>query len=217
MIRPMAAPARSSLSGRAAEAARNDRQIYESAREVFLANPDAPITAVAQHAGVGISAVYSRYGSKEELLRRLSRDGLEKALEEIEVAAQDDRDPWMVFADFMRRLVDADIAALTLKLAGKFTPTEDMFEFAARLDTELSKLVLSRAKPVLRPGVDVGDVSQVLELVGTIKVSDPERTQELRRRYLALMLDGLRRDHSGRLPGRAPTREEINEPWEGRR
>src|SRR5580704_4810648 len=48
------------LSGRQAEAARNDRRILESARAVFVADPAAPITAVARHAGVGISALYTR-------------------------------------------------------------------------------------------------------------------------------------------------------------
>src|SRR3954447_23150890 len=97
--------ARSPLSGRAAQAARNDDLILESARAVFLDDPGAPISAVAKHAGVGISAIYSRYGGKEDLLRTLSRGGLERFLQELETALQDDRDPWTVFTDFMRRLV----------------------------------------------------------------------------------------------------------------
>ena len=60
-----------------AAAARNDQRILESARAVFVADPGAPITAVAKHAGVGISALYTRYGSKEELLRTLCTDGLQ--------------------------------------------------------------------------------------------------------------------------------------------
>jgi AcrR family transcriptional regulator len=59
------------LSGRQAEARRNDRLILEAAREVFVEDTDAPISAVAERAGVGIGALYRRYASKEELLRRL--------------------------------------------------------------------------------------------------------------------------------------------------
>src|SRR5919108_3609283 len=202
----MAETARSSLAGRAAEAARNDRKILESARAVFLADPGAPITAVAKEAGVGISAIYSRYGSKEELLRKLSRDGLVRILEEINAALDDDRDPWTVFADFMRHLVDADVAALTLALAGKFTPTEDMWELAQHTDNELSQKLFPRVKEALRPGVDEGDVSLVLEIVGSIKLSDRGRTEQLRRRYLAAMLDGLRADRTEPLPGPPPSR-----------
>lgn len=201
-------------SGRAAQAARNDKLILESAREVFLADPDAPISAVAKHAGVGISALYSRYGSKEDLLRKLARDGLVRIREEIDAALQDDRDPWTVFAEYMRRLVDADVAALTLALAGKFTPTEDMWKLAASTDTELSRKLFPRVKAALRPGVGVGDVSLILELVGTIKFADRARTERLRHRYLAILLDGLRTKQTEPLPGPAPSRQEINERWQ---
>ena len=92
------------LSGRRAEAARNDERILESARAVFVADPGAPIAAVAEHAGVGISALYRRYPSKEELLRRLCGDGLRRFIADAEAALADDGDPWEAFAGFMRRL-----------------------------------------------------------------------------------------------------------------
>jgi AcrR family transcriptional regulator len=203
-------------SGRAAQAARNDKLILEAAREVFLADPAAPINAVAKCAGVGISAIYSRYGSKEDLLRKLATDGLVRIREEIDAALHDDRDPWTVFAEFMRHLVDADVAALTLALAGRFTPTEDMWELAATTDPDLSRKLFPRVKGSLRPGVGVGDVWLVLELVGAIKFADRARTERLRHRYLALLLDGLRAEHAEPLPGPAPTREEINERWQPR-
>src|ERR1700746_4139747 len=74
------------LSGRQAEAARNDQRILEAARAVVGADPGAPITAVAKHAGVGISALYTRYGSKEELLRTLCTDGLQTFVQETQAA-----------------------------------------------------------------------------------------------------------------------------------
>src|SRR5689334_22366577 len=64
------------LSGRQAEAARNDRTILEAARTVFLRDPKAPIAAVAAEAGVGVGALYRRYASKEVLLQTLCTDGL---------------------------------------------------------------------------------------------------------------------------------------------
>src|SRR5215467_8622986 len=87
------------MSGRQAEAARNDQRILESARAVFVADPGAPITAVAKHAGVGISALYTRYGSKEELLRTLCTDGLVIVITETEAAIERVRlgeDHWQV-------------------------------------------------------------------------------------------------------------------------
>ena len=127
------------LSGRRKQAARNDQLILESARAVFIDDPGAPITAVAHHAGVGISALYNRYGSKEELLRRLCADGLATFVAETEAALADERDDWTAFAEYMNRLVDADTSSMTLALAGTFTPTEDMFTLAERANDLLRR------------------------------------------------------------------------------
>jgi AcrR family transcriptional regulator len=106
--------------------------ILDAAREVFVADPKAPISAVAERAGVGIGALYRRYGSKEDLLRRLSADGLRVYTAAVEDALADDGDPWAAFARFMRRVVDADTHSLTLRLAGTFTPTEELYRDSER-------------------------------------------------------------------------------------
>jgi AcrR family transcriptional regulator len=202
----------SHLSGRRAQAARNDQRILESARAVFLADPGAPITAVAQHAGVGISALYTRYGSKEELLRKICADGLARFVAETEAALADERDPWSAFTSFMRRLVEADTSSMTLALAGKFTPTQDMFALAERAN-ELLREFFERVRGVLRPDAGVHDLSLVFEMVASIKGAGRERTGQLRQRYLAVILDGLRAPGGTPLPGPAPGWQEINARW----
>jgi AcrR family transcriptional regulator len=179
---------------------------------VFIAEPDAPITAVARHAGVGISALYSRYGSKEELLRKLCSDGLERLVAETEAALADDRDDWTVFTSLMTRLVDADTSSLTAALAGTFTPTPDMLQLAERANRLLSEL-FDRVSAALRPGAAVHDLSVIFEMVAAVKNPDPERTRELRRRYLAVILDGLRAGARDPLPGAAPTWTEVASRW----
>jgi AcrR family transcriptional regulator len=213
MIQGMPEGVPTRLAGRAAEAARNDERIVESARAVFLDEPKAPITAVAKHAGVGISALYSRYGSKEELIEKISRDAMETFLAEIDRAMKDDRDPWTAFADFMRRVVDADLSSLTIKLAGTFDPSEELAELATRLNRELSDRLFPRFKKLLRPGVKAHDLSLVLEMVAAVKMLDRARTEELRRRYLAMILDGMRADRTERLPGPPPSWQEVAERW----
>jgi AcrR family transcriptional regulator len=208
---PDATPER--LSGRRAQAARNDRLILDSARAVFIADPGAPITAVAKHAGVGISALYSRYASKEELLRKLCTDGLQSFVAETEAALADDRDHWTVLASYLRRLVDADTSSMTVSLAGTFTPTEEMFALAARGGQLLGELV-DKVSDVLRPGISTHDLSVVTELVASVKEPDARRTRELRQRYLAVILDGLRAGHRDPLPGTPPTWQEISDRWQ---
>ena len=69
----MAAKSPVPLSGRRAEAARNDQIILDAARAVFTANPEAPIAAVAERAGVGIRRLYGRYGGKGGMLQGVGR------------------------------------------------------------------------------------------------------------------------------------------------
>ncbi len=203
------------MSGRQAEAARNDQRILASARAVFVADPGAPITAVAKHAGVGISALYTRYGSKEELLRKLCTDGLLTFVAETENALErlkQGQDRWPVFADYMRNLTDADTSSLTRAFAGKFAPTPEMSDLAVR-SSKLSEELFGLVREVLRPDLALHDISLSFELVAAIKFADPGRTAELRRRYLALILDGMRADGRGELPGSPPGWQEISERW----
>jgi AcrR family transcriptional regulator len=203
------------LNGRRAEAARNDQKILEAAREVFVADPEAPISRVAERAGVGISALYRRYASKEELLRRICADGLRTYIAAAEDALADEDDPWSAFRDFMRRIVDADTHSLTLRLAGTFTPTEELYK-NSRKAQELNMRLFQRirAAGAIRPDVVVDDLSLLLEQLAAVRVADQERTSQLRHRYLALLLDALHAPSGSTLPGPPPTWEEISQRWE---
>jgi len=202
--------------GRRAEAARNDDRILTAARAVFVADPDAPIAAVAERAGVGISALYRRYPSKEDLLRTLSREGLDRYLAAVEAALADEGDPWPAFTGFLQRVVEADTHSLTLRLAGTFAPTADLWRDGQRAhDLTLRLLERTSAAGALRPGIVVGDLTLIFEQLAAIRLGDPERTGQLRRRYLALLLDALRAHPApaAPLPGPAPAWEEINRRW----
>ena len=211
-MRFMTAP----LSGRRAQAARNDDRILDAARHVFVADPAAPIAAVAERAGVGISALYRRYQSKEELLRKLCGDGLRSYIAHAEQALADGEDPWEAFVGFMRRVVDADTHSLTMSLAGTFRPTEQLYADAARAG-RLNEELVSRTKAagVLREDVQVSDFGMIFQMVAAVRLGDEERTAELRHRYLALLLDALRADKQHtRLPGAAPRQKETQERWQ---
>jgi AcrR family transcriptional regulator len=203
----------SGLSGRRGQAARNDQVILESARAVFLEDPKAPIAAVAERAGVGISALYRRYPSKEDLLRRLCHDGLRRFIAEAE-AAHDESDPWTALTGFLQRVVDADVHSLTVHLAGTFTPTSEMDDDAGRSGALLSGLVRrAHAAGRLRRDATAADMVLVLEGCAAIRVPDADRTRQLRRRHLALLLDGLAAGGGAKLPGPAPRADEMNWRW----
>ena len=203
------------LSGRQAEARRNDRLILEAAREVFVADPDAPISAVAERAGVGIGALYRRYPSKEELLRRLCAEGLRRYIAEAEAALADQSDPWAAFIGFMHRIVAADTHSLTLRLAGTFTPTEELYRDSRKAQELNVRLFEStRAAGAIRHDVEVDDLSLLFEQLAAVRIGDEERTRQLRHRYLVLLLDALRVPSGSPLPGPPPSWEEIGRRWE---
>ena len=193
-----------------------DRHIIDkAAREVFVADPTAPIAAVAERAGVGISALYRRYPSKEDLLRKLCADGLTVYTAIVEKAVADTGDPWEAFATFMREIVAADTHSITNALAGTFTPSPELYEQASRTG-ELNEQLVTRTREagVLRADLDVGDLGALFGQLAAVSVGDPARDHDLRQRYLTIMLDGLRVPPvTTGLPGHAPTLDERARQW----
>jgi AcrR family transcriptional regulator len=211
----------SAPSGRKAQAARNDTAILDAAREVFMRDPDAPISAVAQAAGVGISALYRRYAGKEELLQTLCADGLRRYIGVAESALRDGAhpaepaDPWESFAGFIRGIIDADVHALTVHLAGTFTPTQELRGLAEEAN-RLSARLLRRAKAagVVRPDLHLNDLAMLWEQLTAVRLGDAGRTAALRHRYLVMHLDALRPGTARtRLPGRPPSSAELGQRW----
>ena len=203
------------LPGRQAQARRNDGVILTAAREVFLRDPKAPVAAVAEAAGVGISALYRRYPSKEVLLQTLCADGLRRYIEVADESLAPELEPWEAFAGFLTGIVESDVHSLTVHLAGTFTPTEELGELVGKAQVLTEKLMrrTHRAKAV-RADLHIDDLPMLFEQMSAIRVRDEDRTRQLRRRYVALLLDALRPDAStGKLPGPPPTDAELGERW----
>jgi hypothetical protein len=115
----------------------------------------------------------------------------------------------------MWRIVDADTHSLTLRLAGTFTPTEELYR-DSRKAQELNLRLFERTKTAgaIRHDVEVDDLSLLFEQVAAVRIGDEERTRQLRRRYLALLLDALGVPSASPLPGPPPSWEEISRRWE---
>ncbi|WP_280420971.1 TetR/AcrR family transcriptional regulator [Nocardia carnea] len=211
MSRSAESPAAKPLPGRKAQAARNDGLILDAARAVFLADANAPISAVAERAGVGISALYRRYPSKDVLLRTLCHDGLRRYNAEAD-AALAEPDGWQGLVRFLERVVDADVHSLTVHLAGTFTPDESLLPDVRHAEEVNNELVRrAHASGQLRRDATPQDLGLVLEACAAISTPDAERTGQLRRRILALLLAGLRADED--LPGPPPRAGEFAWRW----
>lgn len=202
------------LRGRQAQAARNDELILRAAQEVFLADPEAPISAVAARAGVGIGALYHRYASKEDLLRTLCRNGQQIYLAEVRRALDSGGDPWQAYTGFLRAIVAANTHGLTVRLAGTFEPAADQMALAEQMHT-LGTELFQRAQATgrLRPGITWLDVEYLLELLARVQPGDAKRAAGLRQRHLAVIIDGLRNLDPTPLPADPPTWAEQTKRW----
>lgn len=179
-----------------------------------MEDPTAPITAVAKAAGLGISALYSRYPSKDALLRAISNDGLDDYIKAARQALALD-DPLRAFEGFLNAVVRADTHSLTQRLAGTFEATSALQE-RAEAGRKLASTILERAQSAgaIRADIVVDDMSFLFEQIATVHGAEQQRTEQLRHRYLEIALDGLKANAAHRpLPGPAPTWDEIAARW----
>jgi AcrR family transcriptional regulator len=203
------------VHGRQAEARRNDLVVLDAARDVFtVQGAGAPVSAVAERAGVGMGTLYRRYGSKTELLQRLCVLAMEQAL-----AAADDAlqagDPWAGLAGYIRASVDLRSGALA-SLAGQIETTAEMRSTAARSMARMEEIV-SRAHRdgSLRPDVTALDITWLIEQFSRRSPDpvEPAEERNIRSRLVAIALDGLRAAPGEALPGRPPSRARYVNRW----
>jgi AcrR family transcriptional regulator len=199
------------VRGRQAEASRNDELVLAAARAVLTADASASMADIAGRAGVGIGTLYRRYPSKEALVLQLCLDGM-RQLEDVARAAHD---AWEAFATFMHDGLDAGAGSLGAALAGTFTPTEELIDVARSLYRTVQELIERvKAAGALRADVTQEDVNLLFEQLRGVRLGDDERTADLQRRYLALMLQALRAPGAAPLPGSPPGWAEIQGRWQ---
>jgi len=202
--------------GRQAEARRNDLAVLEAARDVFTAQgAGAPVTAVAERAGVGMGTLYRRYGSKTELLQRLCVLAMQQALDAADNALAAG-DPWTGLAGYITTCVELRSGALAA-LAGQVETTAEMRAMAQRGMDRLAAIVArAHADGSLRADATPLDINWLIEQFSRRPPDPADRGEEnnVRVRLLAIALDGLRaRATADPLPGRPPSRDHYVSRW----
>jgi AcrR family transcriptional regulator len=194
------------MSGRRAEAVRNDQRVLEAAREVLAMTPDAPLALVARRAGVGIGSLYRRYPSKEALVARLCLEAVLQVDAQARVALDRARSyPWGAFVGFMTGALAEGAALLVAGLAGTFSPNDELLGASERLQGAVRELLeLVQAAGAVRPDVTAEDLALLFRQLRAIRLDDEQRAFTLRRRYLEPTLQAFHASGAAPLPGPAP-------------
>jgi AcrR family transcriptional regulator len=213
----VASRALSPLSGRGrqAEARRNDLAVLEAARDIFTAlGANAPISAVAERAGVGMGTLYRRYGSKTELLQGLCVLAMEQALDAADEALRAG-DPWTGLVGYIKACVELRSGALAA-LAGQIDTTAEMRSTARRGMERMADIVArAHQNGSLRADVTSLDIAWLIEQFSRRAPGriDPQEERNARSRLVAIAIDGLRAPVGDALPGRPPSRDRYANRW----
>jgi AcrR family transcriptional regulator len=201
------------------DAARNRQRVLEAARELFAERGlEATLNDVAHHANVGVGTVYRRFATKDELLEAIFEDGIEQ-ITTLAESALEQEDSWAGLVWFVEQLCEltATDRGLREMVYSKAYGGYRVECARLRVDPPVSQLVeRARADGHLRSDIEPTDMPIVSLLAGTVSEWAGHVEPELWRRYVALLLDGMRHhDGQNRLPVDALDEEQMDAAMQG--
>ena len=222
----MTAQAQETSRGQAAErplrrdAERNRQRILAAAAQVFTERGlDATLDDVARAAGVGVGTVYRRFPDKEALVAALFRERIDNLVTVAENACTA-ADPWQAIVSYLEYAAAAlagDTGLRQLMMFGTYD--RDQVCYARdRMRPVISRLVQrAQAAGDLRSDFEATDVKMIAFMLASLAEYAAGVTPDVWRRYLAMLVDGLRpsRGDASPLPVPAPTARELGELMRG--
>ncbi|MHA6765562.1 TetR/AcrR family transcriptional regulator [Streptacidiphilus sp. PAMC 29251] len=189
----MAAPPGSGHPPLRRDAELNRRRIIAAAHEVFRERGlGATLDDVARHAGVGVGTAYRRFANKEELVDALFDDMIDRVAE-VTTEALADPDAWRGLTTALERTCELQSFDRGLRevMLGTGNGPKRQSRVQERVKPAADAL-LARAKEqgMLREDAMPWDFPMIQLMVAA--VTDQTGHPELWRRYLHLILDGLR-------------------------
>jgi AcrR family transcriptional regulator len=190
------------------DAARNRALLVQAAREVFAERGlEASMDDVAHRAGLGVGTAYRHFANKYELAQAIMSEAIEQVYDLVDAAVAMD-DAWAGLVSFVEGTTELQSSDRGLRevLMGVHD-AEQMEQVSERLSGPLRELV-ERAKDAgaVRPDVESTDIGLVVMMLCMVADVTGDASPELWRRYLPMMLDGLR---SGAAPSVPPLSDDL--------
>src|SRR3984957_10761885 len=198
------------------DAERNRQRILAAAADVFSERGlDATLDEVARAAGVGVGTVYRRFPDKAALVAALFRERIDNLVTVAEDACTA-ADPWQAVVSYLEYAAAAmagDTGLRQLMMSGTYD--RDQVCYARdRMRPVIGKLVeRAQASGDLRRDFEATDVKMIAFMLASLAEYASAVTPDVWRRYLAMLVDGLRpsRGEASPLPVPAPTARELGE------
>jgi AcrR family transcriptional regulator len=186
-----------------ADAARNRRLLIEAAARVFAEQGmDAGVDEIAREAGLGVGTLYRRFPTKDDLIAAVFDDRYGSVEAGIEAAAAEE-DPWTALEAAMAAFAEAAVlhSALLHNIAYSGCHAKVFQASKERIGARF-EAILARAREagVVREDVVARDIMALSGMISRIPAWQLAQEPDIWRRYLALMLDGLRPDGARPLP-----------------
>ncbi|MDO9356228.1 MAG: TetR/AcrR family transcriptional regulator [Solirubrobacteraceae bacterium] len=205
-----------------ADGRRNRERVLAAAREAFAeGGPDVGVAEIARRAGVGSATLFRHFATKDDLFAAAIEQMLDE-MEETLVTGLAIEDPWDGLVFVMTSAAELQARdRLFLSAAGPELFGQERFETRSAKMFEQMGALLERAQTagVVRDDLSAVDLPFVLAAIGgstykcgvaTAPGNDPA-TDGLWRRYLGLVLDGLRPEAATPLTPPAPSMQQLTE------
>ncbi len=173
-----------------ADARRNRERILKAARAVFADHgKDAQIDDVARRAKVGVGTVYRHFPTKELLLDAIVLEHFEAIAGMARVALESD-DGWSGFCELIWRAAERNAADRSLCEVMSARDKSDVVAECGLAAMTEELMERAKAQGTMRADAGPGDVPVMMIGVSAVMQTLPDEVHW--RRYIQLMLDGLR-------------------------
>ncbi|MBA8792513.1 AcrR family transcriptional regulator [Friedmanniella endophytica] len=177
------------------DAAQNRRRLLAAARELLADQGfDVTLDDIARHAGLGVGTAYRRFANKGELLDALFAE------QTIELAAAADAgladpDPWQGLVGYLETSLALQLRDKGLaQIVSGDRISQEQHDWNREVTAPKNRALVARAQEAgqLRSDVTGTDLTFIQIGLNAIMTRSRDAHPELYRRYLHLMLDGLR-------------------------
>jgi AcrR family transcriptional regulator len=199
-----------------ADAARNRERIIEAAIELFAERGyEASTAEIAARAGVGEATLFRRFPTKEDLIQALVSMMLEDAAT-LATSCLEEEDPWRGVERFLFEMAERAAQDHGISDANKERCMASQALAGERgrvLDLTAQLVKRAQRAGVLRDDIAGQDLMFLMGAVASVsEVPFPGLRDDLWKRYLGIVLDGLRPDGASKLRPGAPPRKLIENP-----